>query len=250
MESDRRRTCLITGANRGIGLGIARRLDARGDRLALAVRSAGGLQRLCDAMTSFTADDHVPIICDVAEPRQIEAMFAQADAALGPPDALVVNAGILSEEAAMEITASEWDRVFGVNVRGAVLCCREAARRMAGRGGAIVVVGSIAAERPAARRAGYCAAKAAVHAFAQCAALEWAPLGIRVNVVAPGPVDTDFINGAAEALNGREALAGLIPLGRIGTTEDVAAAVEYLLGDEAGFITGAVLRVDGGRLWS
>ena len=250
-DSIERKTCLVTGASRGIGLGIARRLDAEGYRLALTASSTESEQKLCRELADFEADDHVPIVCDVGEVEQIEAMFAEVDATLGRLDSLVVNAGVHLQGPALEVQVAHWDRLFAIDVRAPMLCCREAARRMADQGGgAIVVVGSIAAERPAPERACYCAAKAAVHAYALSVALEWAALGVRVNVVAPGPIDTDFINGPAERLGGRDALAKLVPVGRIGTPDDVAGAVRYLLSDEANFVTGAVLRVDGGRLWS
>ena len=251
MDSTKRKSCLIAGASRGIGLGIARRLDADGYRLVLTARGAESEHKLHRELANFEAHDHLPIVCDVGEPDQIEALFAEVDSTLLRLDALVVNAGIHQQKPALEIEVADWDRLFAVNVRGAMLCCREAARRMADQGGGtIVVVGSIAAERPAAGRACYSAAKAAVHAFAMSAALEWAPLGVRLNVVSPGPIDTEFIDATVELLGGRDALAKLVPVGRIGTPDDVAGAVRYLLSDEAAFVTGAVLRVDGGRLWS
>lgn len=121
---------------------------------------------------------------------------------------------------------------------------------MVEHGGAIVVLSSIAAERPSPKRSAYCAAKSAVHAFAQCVALEWAPLGIRVNVVAPGPIDTEFRHEVIPTREDREALERLVPIGRIGTPDEVASAVEYLLSDEAAYVTSGVLRIDGARLWS
>lgn len=250
MSTSRRKTCVITGAGRGIGLGVARRLDAAGYRLALTARNTDSEQKLRSELAGFSAHDHVPILCDVADEQQIQALFSQVDAELGQLDALVVNAGVHRQEPAMDIDAEVWDHLFSVDVRGAMLCCQQAARRMTDHGGAIVVIGSIAAERPFPQRSCYCAAKAAVHAYAQCVALEWAPLGIRVNVVAPGPIDTDFINEAVPTRDDREALERLIPIGRIGTPDDVAGAVEYLLSDKAAYITGAVLRIDGARLWS
>lgn len=250
MDPAGRKTCLITGASRGIGLGIARRLDRAGYRLALVAQRQESYQNLCRELESFTAKDHVPIVCDVSDEQQIRAAFDEVDAKLGPLDSLVANSGIYRQEPSMEIQAADWDHLFAINVRGMMLCCREAAKRMNGRGGSIVITGSISGQRPVAERACYCAAKAAVHNYAQTVALEWAPLGIRVNVIAAGPIDTDFINGAIAAFNGREGLVKLVPIGRLGTPDDVAAAAEYLLGDQAGFVTGAILRIDGGRVWT
>ena len=251
MGSTERRTCLVTGATRGIGLGVARRLDAEGYRLALTASNTESERKLRCELAEFEAYDHIPIVCDVSDVEQIEALFTKFDAALGRLDSLVVNAGVHQRGPALEIEAADWDRLFAIDVRAVMLCCREAARRMARQGGgAIVVLGSIAAERPVQQRACYCAAKAAVHAYAQTVALEWAPRGIRVNVVAPGPIDTDFIDGPANSTTDRELLAKQVPIGRVGRTDDVAAAVRYLLSEEADFVTGAVLRVDGGRLWS
>ena len=251
MSSARRRTCLITGASRGIGLGIARRLDAAGYRLVLTARSTDSETKLRrELAVDFRARDHVPVLCDVADEQQIQALFTHVDEQLDQLDALVVNAGIHQQRAALEIEARAWDHLFSVDVRGVMLCCQQAARRMADHGGAIAVVGSIAAERPCRQRSCYCAAKAAVHTFAQCVALEWAPLGIRVNVVAPGPIDTDFLTEVVQTPEARQTLEKLVPLGRIGTPTDVAGAVDYLLSDAAAFITGAVLRIDGARIWS
>jgi 3-oxoacyl-[acyl-carrier protein] reductase len=249
MSSVQRRTCLVTGASRGIGLGIAQDLDRRNYRLALTAQSAQSRQRLCDELQSFTAHDHLPILCDVGDEQQIMALYGQIDAAFGPLDAVVVNAGVHQVMPSIDITAADWDRLFAIDVRGAMLCCREAARRMAGRGGSIVVIGSIAGERSTPRRACYCAAKAAIHAYVESVAPEWGPLGIRINVVSPGPIDTEFLAGAVPDPQVREELGHRVPVGRLGTAEDVAGAVQYLLSDEAAFVTGAVLRVDGARIW-
>ena len=246
----RRRNCLITGASRGIGLGIARQLDAENCRLALTARNAESEKKLSQELAGFHSHDHLPVICDVGVPEQINSLFARIDVDFGGLDALVVNAGIHYVGSALETGLTDWDRLFAVDVRGAMLCCRLAAQRMAaGSGGAIVVVGSIAAERPCANRSCYCSAKSAVHAYAQAVALEWAPLGIRVNVVSPGPIDTEFIDDWVNSHNGRDELIRRIPLGRLGTAADVAAAVSYLLGDRAAFVTGAILRIDGARVW-
>ena len=251
MGSVERKTCLITGASRGIGLGIARRLDAEGYRLALTARNEESERKLRREMEGFNAQDHVPIVCDVCYVDQIYALFAKVDAELGRLDTLVVNAGVHQHGPALEVDVSPLDQLFAVDVRAAILCCQKAAKRMVDQGGgAIVVIGSIAAERPVAQRACYCAAKAAVHIYAQSVALEWAPLGVRVNVVAPGPIATEFLDGMYESPTSRELLAKLVPIRRIGETDDVAGAVRYLLSEEANFVTGAVLRVDGGRLWS
>jgi len=250
MSSAPRRTCLVTGASRGIGLGIARRLDRADYRLALTAQSSASRQRLDTELCSFAGRHHLPIQCDVSDEQQIVDVYARIDAAFGPLDAAVVNAGVHRMEPSLEIEAADWDRLFAVDVRGAMLCCREAARRMAGRGGAIVVIGSIAGERSTPRRACYCAAKAAIHAYVQSVAPEWGPLGIRINVVSPGPIDTEFLAGAVPDPQAREELGRRVPVGRLGPAEDVAGAVQYLLDDEAGFVTGAILRVDGGRIWT
>jgi NAD(P)-dependent dehydrogenase (short-subunit alcohol dehydrogenase family) len=250
MNAEERKSCVITGASSGIGLAIARRLDAAGYRLALTARNAAGEEKLRRELADFEADHHLPLACDVADEKQIEALFAETASKLGRIDAVVANAGIHLQKPAIEVAAEDWDRLFSVDVRGVMLCCRQAARFMSEHGGSIVVIGSIAAERPSPNRGAYCAAKAAVHTYAQCLALEWAPLGIRVNVVAPGPIDTGFISEAAPTPAARQALEKLVPLGRIGTPDEVAGAVEYLLGNDASYVTGAVLRIDGARLWA
>jgi NAD(P)-dependent dehydrogenase (short-subunit alcohol dehydrogenase family) len=241
---------LITGASRGIGLGIARRLACDGYRLALTAQSAESHGRLCDEIPSFAGADHLAVRCDVGDEQQIMSLFAQCDAELGPLDAIIVNAGVHRLEPSLDIAAADWDRLFAIDVRGAMLCCREAARRMAGHGGNIVVIGSIAGERATPRRACYCAAKAAIHAYVESVAPEWGPLGIRINVVAPGPIDTEFLAGALPTPNGREELIRRVPLGRIGTADDVAGMVAYLLSNDSSYVTGSIFRVDGGRIWT
>jgi NAD(P)-dependent dehydrogenase (short-subunit alcohol dehydrogenase family) len=250
MSAVHRKTCLITGASRGIGRGIAQRLARDGYRLALTAQSAESHQRLRQESATLAGDDHLAVRCDVGDEQQILALFAQCDAQLGPLDTIVVNAGVHRMEPSLEIAAADWDRLFAIDVRGAMLCCREAARRMSGRGGSIVVVGSIAGERSTPRRACYCAAKAAIHAYVESVAPEWGPLGIRINVVAPGPIDTEFLAAALPAVNGREELIRHVPVGRIGTADDVAGLVAYLLGDESSFVTGSIFRIDGGRIWT
>ncbi len=251
MTSAQRRTCLVTGASRGIGLGIARLLDRCDYRLALTAQSEQSRQRLAAELESFAARDHLPVLCDVGHEEQILRLYAEMDAVFGRLDAVVVNAGVHRQEPSLDIAAADWDRLFAVDVRGAMLCCREAARRMAGHGGgSIVVIGSIAGERSTPRRACYCAAKAAIHAYVESVAPEWAPLGIRINVASPGPIDTEFLAGAVPDPGAREELGRRVPVGRLGTADDVAEAVRYLLDDKAGFVTGAVLRIDGGRIWT
>ena len=137
----KRKTCLVTGASRGIGLGIARRLDAAGYRLGLTAQSPQSRERLCAELESFAARDHLPILCDVADEAQIMDLFRRLDEATASLDALVVNAGVHRHEPSLDIAAGDWDRLFAVDVRGVMLCCREAARRMAGRGGSIVEIG-------------------------------------------------------------------------------------------------------------
>lgn len=244
-------TCVITGADGGIGFGIAKVLDAAGYRLALLCRDRAAEESLRKRMPELKADSHLIRTCDIRNPSRIRESFYEMTRELGAIHALVANAGILAVGPALDTQPELLTDILSTNCSGTILCCQEAARGMMRRNsGCIVVIGSIAAIRPSANRAIYSASKAAVHAFAQAAALEWASHGIRVNVVAPGPIDTPFLGMIDGKGDWQQTISRQIPLGRMGRPENVAEAVCFLLSKKSSFITGAVLPVDGGRLWA
>jgi NAD(P)-dependent dehydrogenase (short-subunit alcohol dehydrogenase family) len=224
---------VITGATGGLGRACALAFARAGARVALLSRSPDALAREIGP-----AAEAVP--CDVTDGEQVRAAFAGLD----PPDVLVVCAGGNRPEPFLDVTEEALDWSWRLNVRGAFLTAQAAAARMSGRGGAIVLVSSQMGHVGAPLRTVYCAAKHAIEGLTKAMALELAPHGIRVNAVAPTFVETPMTRPFLAAPGAREEIVGQIPLGRLGTPEEVADAV--LFAASASLMTGASLRVDGG----
>jgi glucose 1-dehydrogenase len=246
---------LVTGASSGIGEGVARALGAAGaDVVVNYITQPDGAQRIADDI----ARDGVRALAlraDVANEAEVAAMFDEVATAWGGLDILVNNAGLQRDAAFTEMTLAEWNTVLNVNLTGMFLCAREAARMMMKQGvrpevsraaGKIVCISSVHEVIPWAGHANYAASKGGVKLFMQSLAQEMARHRIRVNSVAPGAIRTP-INRAAWATP--EALADLlqlIPYGRIGLPEDVGKVVAFLVSDEADYIHGQTIFVDGG----
>ncbi|MEV0679306.1 SDR family oxidoreductase [Actinosynnema sp. NPDC050436] len=234
------RLTVVTGGSRGIGAATVRRLAAQGHRVVIGYRAAAGAAGELAAEVGGLA-----VRAEVSSPDDVDALF-DAAAALGQVTGVVINAGITSPIGPLADTAvPDLRRVLEVNVLGALLCARRAARDLVG-GGAIVSVSSAAATLGSpGEYVHYAAGKAAVDAMTVGLAKELGPRGIRVNAVAAGTVHT-----AIHELSGEpdrpHRVAPAIPLGRAGLPDEIAAAVAWLLGDDASFTTGAVLRVAGG----
>jgi NAD(P)-dependent dehydrogenase (short-subunit alcohol dehydrogenase family) len=243
---------LVTGGSRGIGAAIVRAAAAAGYEIALTYAEDRAAAEHVAAEVNGSGRRAVIVKADVAREEDVLAAYAAVDDAFGRLDALAINAGITGRFARVdEIDAATLERVLAVNVTGAFLCAREAVRRMStargGAGGAIVVVSSRAAGLGSpGEYVHYAASKAAVDTLTRGLAKEVASEGIRVNAVAPGLIDTEI-----HARGGRpERVARItptIPMERIGTADEVAAAVLWLLSDQASYVTGAVLDVSGGR---
>jgi len=227
---------VVTGASGGLGRACALAFARAGAGVALLGRSPDALDAL--AREIGPAAQAVP--CDVTDGAQVRAAFAR----LAPPDVLVACAGGNRPQPFFDVTDEALDWSWRLNVRGAFLTAQAAARRMAGRGGAIVFVSSQMGHVGAPLRTVYCAAKHAVEGLTKALALELAPHGIRVNAVAPTFVETPMTRPFLAEPGAREAIVAQIPLGRLGTPEEVAEAVLFAAG--ASLMTGASLRVDGG----
>ena len=227
------RTVLVTGGSKGIGYAIAQRLAAAGFRVAATFRSG-------DVPAGVLG-----VRCDVTDPAQVEAAFAQVESALGPVEVLVANAGVTRDTLLMRMTDEDWDTVLDTNLTGSFRLARRAARPMIrGRFGRIILISSVVGQLGSAGQVNYASSKAGLVGLARSLARELGSRGVTANVVAPGFIQTDMTADLDEALVKK--YAQQIPLGRMGAVDDVAATVEFLAGDAAGYITGALIPVDGG----
>jgi 3-oxoacyl-[acyl-carrier protein] reductase len=236
------RVAIVTGAARGIGRGIARALAAEGASVVVADRDLPGAESLAEEL-----DGAVAVGVDVSVEEDVRGLVDATLAAFGRVDVLVNNAGIASAAPLGETTLDEWNHVLAVDLTGVFLCSRAVVATMAEQGaGSIVNLGSQLGLRGAPNLAAYCAAKAGVHGLTKALARELAPLGIRVNAVAPGPVDTPILDDVDEAT-----MAGIlaeIPLGRVARVEEIAPVVVLLAGDSGAYFTGSVVNVSGGHV--
>jgi NAD(P)-dependent dehydrogenase (short-subunit alcohol dehydrogenase family) len=244
------RVAVVTGGASGIGAGVSRRLAEEGARVVVVGLDGTAAAAFADGLLG----EAVGVAADVATEAGVEAYLAAARAAFGEPDLHVLNAGMGGRMAPLaELSADEFDAVVAVNLRGVFLGLRAALRPA--RPGAVVVTASTAALRGS-NLAAYSAAKHGAVALVQSAATEGARFGLRVNAIAPDSIETPMMQALVERLGGGEdavrRLSSMTPLGaaqgRMGTTEEVAGLVAFLLGDEASWITGTVMPVDGGLL--
>lgn len=237
---------LVTGSTSGIGEAIVMRLATDGATTVVTGRDERRGEEVLERVFDKTGRRAVFIAADLATPGGPVALAAAAEDRLGGVDVIVNNAGVYAFGPSPQLDVDAFDAMFTLNVRGAYLLTTVILPLMAQRGGgAVVNITTAAAYRGFAGAAAYGASKAALDLLTKAWAAEFGPFGVRVNAVSPGPVHTPGTQGAAEAV---DALAGRFVAGRAGTAEEVAAAVSFLAGPEAGYIHGTTLHVDGGAM--
>lgn len=231
------RVVLVTGGNRGIGLATATELAEEGHRVAVTYRS--------EPPSTNGQVDLLGVHCDVTDESQIDAAFTAIEENLGPVEVLVSNAGITRDKLVMRMSENDFTDVIDANLTAGYRVAKRAARSMMrNRWGRIVFVSSVVGIMGQAGQANYAASKAGLVGLGRSLAKELASRNITVNVVAPGPVGTDMLNELDEER--RSAIIEAVPLGRLGEPTEVAAAISFLASDAAGYVTGAVIPVDGG----
>jgi 3-oxoacyl-[acyl-carrier protein] reductase len=229
------RSVLVTGGNRGIGLAIATAFAAQGDQVAVTYRSP----------VDDLPGELLPVQCDVTDAAAVDAAFTTVEEKHGPVQVLVSNAGITDDGLLMRMSEESFTRVVDTNLTAAYRVAKRASRGMLrAKGGRMVFVSSVVGLLGSAGQVNYAAAKAGLVGLARSVARELGSRGITANVVAPGFVDTDMTRTLSEAR--RTEILGQVPLGRYASAEEIASAVTWLASEGAGYITGAVIPVDGG----
>jgi 3-oxoacyl-[acyl-carrier protein] reductase len=227
------RSVLVTGGNRGIGRAIATALSERGDRVAVTYRSGE------------PPDGVLAVKCDVTDSEQVDSAFSEAEREHGPVEVLVANAGITSDTLLLRMGEDDWDAVLDTNLTGSFRLLKRAARgMMRARWGRVVLMSSVVGMLGSPGQANYAASKSGLVGLARSVARELGSRSVTVNVVAPGFVETDMTAVLPDAT--QEQYRSQIPLGRFASAEEVAAVVGFLTSDEAAYITGALVPVDGG----
>ena len=227
------RSVLVTGGNRGIGLATARAFAANGDKVTITHRGS-------DTPSGLHA-----VRCDITDPGQVDTLFDQVESQQGPVEVLVANAGITRDTLLLRMSEQDWDDVIATNLTAAYRLAKRAAKGMLRmRRGRMVFISSVVGLSGSAGQVNYAASKAGLIGLARSVARELGSRAITANVVAPGFVETDMTAALPEER--RAELLGQIPLGRYATPEEVAGVVTWLAGDAAGYVTGAVIPVDGG----
>jgi len=227
------RVVLITGGSRGIGLATAQRFAALGDKVAVTYN------------TSAPTGDFLAVQCDVTKQEDVDRTFAEVEEKLGPVEILVSNAGITRDGLLLRMKEQDFADVLDANLTGAFRVSKRATQTMLrARKGRIILVSSVVGLLGQAGQSNYAASKAGLVGFARSLARELGSRSITVNVVAPGPVDTDMTRALGEEK--LQAFAALVPLGRIATTDEIAGVITFLASPDAAYITGAVIPVDGG----
>lgn len=240
---------LVTGASRGIGAALAKGLAAAGAEIVLAARSDAALAEIAAQIRAAGGKAHAYPL-DVADTPSVDALFARLAEDGIAPTILVNNAGTEQVAPALEVTDALWDRIVGTNLKGAFNVARAFARARAGARGAIINLCSLASEIGIPTAVPYTASKSGLAGMTRALAVEWAPLGIRVNGIGPGYFRTDMTDGFFESEGWQQAMLAKIPQRRFGELDDLVGAAIFLAAPASAYVTGQILYVDGGYLAS
>lgn len=244
------RVAVVTGGASGIGEASCLRLAARGHRIGVLDLDAERAAAVAEEVRGLGVHA-IAVGVDVSDRAAVDAAFATVRAELGPVEILVTSAGLMAFDEFEDITADRWQRVIDVNLTGTFHCCQAALGDMAAaRWGRIITISSSSAQRGSPTCAHYAAAKGGVIVLTKSLARRYAPLGITVNTIPPSGIETPMQHRSQREgrLPANEVMAGAIPVGHLGTPDDIAAAVAYLSSEDAGFVTGQVLGVNGGSV--
>lgn len=241
------RVALVTGGGRGLGQVMATALAQAGADVALTSRAADGCAEVAAAMAASTGRRVLPFSLDVTKPADIPRLVAEVEAALGPIDILINNAGVNIRGAAADLTEADWDTVVDTNLKGPFLVARAVGPSMAARGwGRIINLGSTMGHVALPGRAPYCSSKAGIINLTRVLALEWAGTGVTVNALCPGVFGTEMNRTLMEDPVKYQDLVRKIPMGRWGNLDEIAGAALFLASPAASYVTGSSLLVDGG----
>ncbi|RDH78589.1 SDR family NAD(P)-dependent oxidoreductase [Mycolicibacterium moriokaense] len=244
------RVAVVTGGASGMGEAICHELGGRGHRVAVMDIDAEAAQRVCEDLRADGVSA-LAVSADVSDRAAVEEAFAKIRSELGPVTVLVTSAGAVDFAPFTEITVEAWERLIAVNLTGTFHCCQIAVPDMLDAGwGRIVMISSSSAQRGSPKMAHYAASKGALLSLTKSLAREYGPMGITVNNVPPSGIETPMQHKgqAAGHLPPNEQMAAGIPVGHLGTGDDIAATVGFLCSEQAGFITGQVLGVNGGQV--
>lgn len=242
------KVAVVTGARRGIGKGIALALSEAGARVVVSDVNDND----CQKVVTELAGDGLAVKCDVTKKSEVDEMVKKTVEEFGKLDILINNAGVVDFKPFLEMTEEEWDRVLRVNLKGQFLCAQAAAKEMVKNNwGRIINIASIASGQVGVgfpQIAHYCASKGGIIAMTEALALELSPQGVNVNAIGPGVIETAMTEGMLADEPTKQGILARVPKGRVGQPQDIGAAAVFLASDEADYITGATLFVDGGWL--
>lgn len=245
------KVALVTGARRGMGKAHALALARQGAKVIVTDMEKGECQKVVEEIKA-QGGEALGFKMDVTNKSEVDQVIAETVQQFGRLDILINNAGIFFPKPALELAEEDWDKMIDINLKGQFLCAQRATKEMAkNKWGRIINISSVASGQVGVGIAGgahYTASKGGIIGMSETLAVEWAPLGINVNVIAPGAIDTPMVQAAQLPKEAMDAMLGRIPLKRIGRPEEVSALVVFLASEEASYITGATFYVDGGWL--